>query len=544
MNRDRTLLINFSKNIPEVSNAYDYKYYYQIGLLNNLPNNKICVNNDVRLDEIAFLEKNDYSDWIYLINKSFLKRKLILNNDLSLFFLTDLSNKRSEIFDTYNNICNIILLSQIVNQFGITRIIINEANEIFVSSIKSYFNLEIFVFNKKVRIKSIKDKIIFNTLRHINLIIKYFLYRIFLFPLICNIKNKRYLCNTIFFTRYPSHFLKNTYEEEKYGNMVKSEDKFLTNLNADGLHQSLNIFKSLISRMEIQNGNSSQHIVLDDYVTFDNLFESIKDIFRFFIPFKRISDDKFIYKNIDISLSIRRECNLSFQRILGVLICYRALNKLLKNIDSERFIFYLHEFAFGRMMTYTLYRNKKLNIFGMQHGTPSKRKLCFNLSSEEIPKSKNNYLEKVPIPSKIIVEDYKSKNLYKDFGYKKIIVFSEVPRLHYLRKVKLKLKREKILIIPGLHDFLMIYNYVLEIIKNNPDQIYYLKPHPRSKIKFSKFKFPRNLQITNRNIYELLGEAKLVYVSYSSVGYEAKSLNIPVIEIRSQGIINESGLND
>ena len=58
----------------------------------------------------------------------------------------------------------------------------------------------------------------------------------------------------------------------------------------------------------------------------------------------------------------------------------------------------------------------------MQHGMPSKRTLCFNLSSREIPSSNKNYLHKVPIPKKIIVEDNKSKNLYENFGYKDILV--------------------------------------------------------------------------------------------------------------------------
>ena len=544
MIQEKTLLINFSNKLPIISKSYGFKFYYQIGILNEFPEGKICVNNELRLDEIAFKEKNDYSDWIYSINKLFLKNNLILNDDLSLFFLTDLSNKRSEIFDTYNNLCNIILLSEIVRELGIIRIIINEANETFISSIKSYLNIDIYVLNKDRKINALKDKVIFNILRHTNLVLKYFVYRIFFLPLIIFQKDKKYFCKTTYFTRYPSHFLKDTFLEEKYAKLVKKNDKFITNLNTDGLHQTLNISSSLLNRIKLIKGNRLQHIVVDDYVTFNNLFNSLKDIWRWFFSFKKLGDEIYIYKKIDISLSIKKEYNLSFQRILGLLICYRALDNLLKKIDSEKFIFNLHEFAFGRMITYTLYRNKKLNIFGMQHGMPSKRKLCFNLSSREIPANNKNYLKKVPIPKKIIVEDYKSKILYENFGYKNILVLEEVPRLYYLSKVKIKAKRDKILIIPGLHDFIMIYNKLSEIIKNNPNEIYYIKPHPRSKMKLTKFKFPHNVEITNRSLYDLLGETKLVYVSYSSVGYEAKSLNIPVQEIRCQGIINESGLND
>ena len=52
------------------------------------------------------------------------------------------------------------------------------------------------------------------------------------------------------------------------------------------------------------------------------------------------------------------------------------------------------------------------------------------------------------------------------------------------------------------------------------------------------------MKITNKHISDLLAEAKMVYVSYSSVGIEARSLNIPVMEIQCPGFFSESGLND
>ena len=53
----------------------------------------------------------------------------------------------------------------------------------FISSIKSYLNIDIYVLNKDRKINALKDKVIFNILRHTNLVLKYFVYRIFL-PLI------------------------------------------------------------------------------------------------------------------------------------------------------------------------------------------------------------------------------------------------------------------------------------------------------------------------------------------------------------------------
>ena len=65
MNQDKTLLINFSQRIQK---NYKFQYYYQIGVLSNHPSDKICLNDQSRLDNIAYKEKKDYSDWIYSIN--------------------------------------------------------------------------------------------------------------------------------------------------------------------------------------------------------------------------------------------------------------------------------------------------------------------------------------------------------------------------------------------------------------------------------------------------------------------------------------------
>ena len=540
MNQDKTLLINFSKRIQK---NYKFKYYYQIGVLSNYPSDKICVNDQSRLNNIAYKEKNDYSDWIYSINKIFLKNKLTINDDLSLFFLTDLSNKRSEIFDTYNNICNILLLKEIIKEKGINKILINGASVTFINSIKSFLKIEIKILNKKYNLKAFKNSLLINILKHFRLIFKYLIYRIFLVVFIKN-KNKKYTCKTIFFTKYPLHFLEDTNLEEKYTYLVKKDDKYITNLHSDGLHQSLSIFSSLACRIKIHQENSDKHIIVDDHVTFKDLLFSILDILRLYLPFKNIRDKKYFYKNIDISLSIKNEFNFSLQRVLGLLICYRAIDKILKSVTAEKYIYYAHEFAFGRMITYSLHRRKKLNTFGMQHGVPSRRKLCFNLSSNEIPDESLNYLKKVPLPRRIIVEDEESKILYQDFGYKKFIVMDEIPRLYYLKNFKISPKRKKNLVVPGLHDFEIIYKDISKVVKDNPHENFYIKPHPRSNINFNRFKFPKNVKITNKHISDLLAEAKLVYVTYSSVGFEAKSLNIPVIEIQCPGFINESGLND
>ena len=540
----KTLLVNFSESIPNLSKRIKFDLYYQIGVLNIDPIGKISVNNQKRLNQIAEIELKKYSNWIYKINKLFLKKNLILNKNLSLFFLTDLSNKRSELFDTFNNVCNILLIKEIIKEKKISKIILNEAEEGFIQSINSLLRINIIILKKRKNFKLIKYSLLTSVIKHLNLLLKYYFYRLLLYPTIRKSLNKNYKCNKIFFTRYPLHFLRGTTIEEKYTYLVGKKDKYITNLNADGLHQSLGILKCFKSRLKIKNENPSQHIVIDDYINLKNIGKSFFDIFKFYKPFFILSNKKYIYKGIDISLSIKSEYGLSMQRLLGLLLCHRGLDNLLKKISANKYIFYLNEYAFGRMISYTLHKNNIINTVGMQHGFASRRRLCLCLSSNETPNNFSNYLNSVPLPKQFLVENKNAKSIYEDFGHNNCKVMKKIPRLAYLKDIRKSKVGKNIYIIAGLHDFEMLIQFMKKIVNEQKKEIFYLKTHPRSMVNLNKYKFPNNLKITNRNITELLLDAKLIYVSYSSVGLEARDLNIPVIQIEYPGKINELGIND
>ena len=81
--------------------------------------------------------KNKYTEYIYSLNKYFINYDLIHNNDLSMFFLTDISNKRTEIYDTYQSICHLKIISKIVAKHNINKIVLDCVSQSFYLSIKS-----------------------------------------------------------------------------------------------------------------------------------------------------------------------------------------------------------------------------------------------------------------------------------------------------------------------------------------------------------------------------------------------------------------------
>ena len=70
--------------------------------------------------------------------------------------------------------------------------------------------------------------------------------------------------------------------------------------------------------------------------------------------------------------------------------------------------------------------------------------------------------------------------------------------------------------------------------------ILFLKPHPRGNNEYVKKFSQKNLLISSDHISDLLANAKKVYVTYSSVGNEAKWLNIELEVMNIPGIVSQN----
>ena len=113
-------------------------YCYQIGVGRILGDKLININDSESLDEITLSFRDDYVDWIYSLNSFFIKHKLI-KDGLSLFFLSDLSNKRSELFDTYESLANILLIKQQLRGIDIDVFEFIGVDRAFTGAIKSLY---------------------------------------------------------------------------------------------------------------------------------------------------------------------------------------------------------------------------------------------------------------------------------------------------------------------------------------------------------------------------------------------------------------------
>jgi len=227
-----------------------------------------------------------------------------------------------------------------------------------------------------------------------------------------------------------------------------------------------------------------------------------------------------------------------------------AIHDFFSNNTIHNFNYYLHEYSYGRFVTYLLRtRFPKVKKIGFQHAPASRRRLLYYLGKSEPDDGSNNFLEHLPMPDEILAEDEQSKRVYIEAGYKNVSIMPQIYRLKYLNNIERKnVRKNTILVACGLHDS----TYIFEALKNemiaNADKKYIFKLHPRQSTVEIKRKIDElnasNVEIAVGHISDYFSWVSEVVVTYSSVGYEAYLLNIPVKLINLPNKINESPLLD
>ena len=348
------------------------------------------------------------------------------------------------------------------------------------------------------------------------------------------ISKRKYNFNKIFISRYPLHFSKNG-KELKYGKLFKSDDGYIICVLSDGFHQNISFIK-LIKSTFSHVIRKSNFVNYDNYHNFTSLFISLRYWLNIRKSFFSLTKKIYIFKDINITILINNELLYSYFHVIRIIINEKAFNQCLKDINFNKCIYHLHEYCLGRMYTYRLKKNFSETI-GFQHGPATENKLLYFIEADN-NYTYNDFLYNCPRPDQVYSEDFTSKRIYEKNNYKDVLLLDSVPRYEYLIDFKRILNPKYILIVPGLHDINIMLASLSEDIKNKKSENFILKPHPRSRKKVNLRMYP-NLGISNEPIINLLKNTKLVYVTYSSVYYECKLLNIPVQRIHLHGLISQ-----
>jgi hypothetical protein len=157
------------------------------------------------------------------------------------------------------------------------------------------------------------------------------------------------------------------------------------------------------------------------------------------------------------------------------------------------------------------------------------------------------FFRNAPIPDSVAAEDDLSAQIYRRCGYKNVEVMETIYRYSHIEDLELEKRKGWVLLVPGLHDAGAMLDILEEEINRNPEKTYILKLHPRSKkspVGNQWYYEKKNVKISQESVGKWLGIVEEVFVTYSSVGIEAKKLGLPITIVNIPGKINTSPLLD
>lgn len=484
------------------------------------------------IQSLARKKKSEYISWI---NTSFFNNlsRNIYKTNIPIFFLTEIFSKRNDRDNFFYILICLLEIKKIVKDSSVERIILYGVDEMLANDIKATFkNIQIAYYSKKSE-RDIVKKI----RRFLSAIIFYF--NIFIFKLLSKNENKVAAKNNLYFSIYPNHFTNG--QSKVYGKSIKKDD-FLLSLFSDGYHTKKSFFESI----SIKNKYPKSYFLEDyfsikdfkdtflRYLKLNNELSKLKtDIKNEPIFFDGISCNSIIIKLID-------ETKLRFPRII---IWHDAFNRFLDQNKIKNFSYYLHEYTFGRLLTFIL-NDRNIPNQAYQHGPNSKLKLFLynyvNTSTQE-----ESFLNKVKLPMQIFAEDDDSKKIYLEGGYKNVEVMKEVHRLNYLKHLKITSinKFYRILVIAGLSDGEKLMGAISSKKINFSSKKIYFRPHPRANNAYLKEKH-KDVYIDKDLLENSILKSDEIYVTYSSVGKEAVKLGKKVNIIYLNGSINLSELDE
>ena len=514
-----------------------HNYIYKIGAGKINGTGFTSINDSTALNEIAISIRDEYTNWIYSLNQRFVSRKMI-RDGLSLFFLTDLSNKRNELFDTYESISNLILIRKRLANEVVDTIDLIGMDIAFRQSICSVFpRATINTVKRKYQRIQLARRFVADT--------KY-LSEIALVVIINMLLLKRTSTNTRTPTKHYFAFFPQTFDERnrdlRYGDLVSEDDKYLVTLVADGMHQQVDplSYWRYVSRLPPDN-----FVLIDAWLRMSDigvgLFWLVKS-YWFLVSERK---QRYNFNGIEISRFIRQELVWSSSRIARLVLLIGPLRRVINSLNIKELVYLNFEYAFGRMISFVLGKYfPEVVRTGFNHGDYSWRFLNYFLAKGEARQGPP-YIDHCPIPDKVLAEDELCADIYEYNGYQCVEIMKEVNRLKYLEKIIPTRLEKYALIAGGLHDGSALLACLREQIVSQPETEFLFKPHPRSRNShIEQTADIPNLKIVNSPIEDLLKFVGRIYVTYSGVGVEGWRLGIPVTLVDMPGRISWSKLLD
>lgn len=548
-----------------------------------------------RLDSVALYAREKFSKLVaeiplaFKVNGKNLKEAVSFENRLSLWWLNDLSSKRSDLYPTFTRVCQLEIIQNIAHEYAISTI------RLFTEDCDFWDILYNFCQQAGINLKSSRPKgklhsfflEILNIIRIVSSTIEWFLrtgVQTFLAKLLTDsnpqgTKESTRVC--AFHTHYPGLWKgASANRDEKYAGVPITLEEttnvasiYALTFSTDGRHQSVSIgdYYRYCRWLQTKNETLNEcraHLVDADikWRDFIRAIRYISVVWRYLhlevnSNFKKL----WVYDGVNIFPLIRRELRFAMDRTPRYLLHLLRIRRFVEKIKPKYFVTHLFEFCYGRATIYAVKTAlETTKVIGVQHGPISRRKLIYYYYPGELlpyPDDTDDFIHNIPIPDRVILEGEGAKERLVEAGYPiDRLVVAGAPRLGQLLQVPLRRKMrcdkidssKRVLVVFGQHDGIAILSACIPAMINLKDYHFIYKLHPRSpsptqgdiKSLLSNKGFLSTYEVATDSVYNYLCDADLVLATYSSVGVEALARGIPTLCLLLPNFVNTSPILD
>lgn len=510
-----------------------HHFIYCFGFASIQGENYTVINDPVKLHQVGDSLRQEFVDWIFSFNKSFLSNGLALEN-LSLFFLTDLSAKRGEVFDTFDRICGLVIIKEVFRTKPLGAITLINLDLATYMAVRSVFpEIPISGFWETNKFQNVKRRA-----SDLMYLAKYAVISVRNIFRSRREKKRREISNgDAFHTFFPS-MLNPLGFEEKYGEFAANSGQFVGSILSDGMHQSVSISRYLGFR---RSAHSQGVNLVDDFFSLPDLIPALSTLFKIARLGKSAELWGTEFHGINVRGFLRQEMLPSSSRIIRLCALRLAYRRFFScNGWIKRVFYYPAEYPYGRMIAYELrVSQRKIKSVGFQMGPVSPRRLEQCLGVDEIATGSPT-VERLVGPDQFYVEDAYSENVYLAAGYTKTVRMQRLFRCQYLESLKKCDNSALVVLALGLHDTpSILLSPQIRVAREQYPELS-VKIHPRSGWRrqvYTECK-KRNIRVIEESISQILPLVKKLFATYSSVALEAQMLGIPVEIIDIPGRIN------
>ena len=273
---------------------------------------------------------------------------------------------------------------------------------------------------------------------------------------------------------------------------------------------------------------------------------------------------QWILDGVDIFPLIRRELRIAAYRIPRYLLHLIRVRRFIYRANPSCLSMHLFEFCYGRAMVYAAKTaGTPPLVIGVQHGPITHRRTMYDFASGELlrdPTSEDNFVDNVPIPDHIFLEGQSALDTLLESGYPRsrlhVLGAPRVDRLATLRRrptqdTESHAVARSVLVTFGQHDGRAILQLCRPVLESHTGYHFIFKIHPRSAMtarlteEFLKgCDAASSYEVASEDFYTLLEQSDAVIATYSSTGLEAAALGYPVVCIHLPNFASPSALLD